>query len=119
MTGRMSPILENLSNSKKMEELNPSELKAKLEKGENVKLIDVREPYEHEEYNIGGDLIPLAELMGRLGGMDEYRNQVIVVYCKSGNRSQMAQNIMQNAGFDDVYNLKGGMDQWREEIDTV
>lgn len=102
-----------------MEELNPTELKARLDKKEDIKLIDVREPYEHEEYNIGGELIPLGELMGRLGSMDEYRNQVIVVYCKSGNRSQMAQNLLLNAGFVEVFNLKGGMDQWKEEIDIA
>lgn len=101
-----------------MREITPKDLRQKLEKKEDVQLLDVREPYENMEYNIGGVLIPLGELLSRLNELEEFKNNEIVVYCKSGNRSQMAQHLLFNAGFEEVLNLKGGMEAWKQEFDT-
>jgi len=101
-----------------MEEITPKELKNRLNKNENIHLVDVREPYEHEEYNIGGMLIPLGELLGRMEELEGFTEETIVVYCKSGNRSQMAQHLLSNAGYKEVLNLKGGMEAWRNEFDA-
>nr|MBS0037210.1 rhodanese-like domain-containing protein [Saprospiraceae bacterium] len=101
-----------------MQEITPKDLRQKLEKKKLVKLLDVREPYENKEYNIGGVLIPLGELLSRLNELEEFKNNEVVVYCKSGNRSQMAQHLLVNAGFEEVFNLKGGMEAWKKEFDA-
>jgi rhodanese-related sulfurtransferase len=93
-------------------QLSNRELKEKLDAGEPIMLIDVREPLEHEEYNIGGDLIPLGTLMSRLDELD--KNARIVTYCRSGSRSNMAAQALVAQGFTDVSNLQGGMLGWRE-----
>jgi rhodanese-related sulfurtransferase len=102
-----------------MENISPRELDERIKAGEHIKLIDVREPWENEEFNIGGDLIPLAELLGKLGELDSLKGQTVVVYCKSGNRSQMAQNLLLNSGFEDVLNLEGGIEAWMMDVDGV
>lgn len=101
-----------------MSEITVKELKERLDKKEDIVLIDVREPYEHEEYNIGGRLIPLGELSGKLYELEEFKNNEVVVYCRSGNRSGMAQHLMQNFGFENVHNLVGGMEEWKNEFDA-
>ncbi|MEM7574396.1 MAG: rhodanese-like domain-containing protein [Bacteroidota bacterium] len=72
-------------------------------------LLDVREPYEHDEFNVGGKLIPLGEITARLDELISHRNDEIVVYCRSGKRSGMAKMLLQQAGFQNVRNLEGGM----------
>lgn len=101
-----------------MSDITPKELKKKLEEKGDILLIDVREPYEHEEYNIGGRLIPLGEFAGKLFELEDSRNAEIVVYCRSGNRSGMAQHLMLNFGFENVHNLAGGMEAWKNEFDA-
>ncbi len=90
------------------------ELKQKLEAGETVTLVDVREPWENEEFNIGGQLIPLGNLMNQLWELDAHKNDEVVVYCRSGNRSGMAQALMQAQGFANVRNLTGGVLAWKD-----
>lgn len=72
-------------------------------------LLDVREPYEHDEFNIGGKLIPLGEITARLDELVSHRDDEIVVYCRSGKRSAMAKMLLQQAGFKNVRNFEGGM----------
>ena len=72
-------------------------------------LLDVREPYEHDEFNIGGKLIPLGEITARLDELISHRDDEIVVYCRSGKRSAMAKMLLQQAGFKNVRNFEGGM----------
>ena len=90
------------------------ELKEKLDKGEKVTIIDVREPYEHEEFNIGGELIPLGELMQKMDDIEYSKDSEIIVHCKSGQRSAMAKELMKAAGFKNVRNLLGGVLAWKE-----
>lgn len=76
-------------------------------------LLDVREGYERAEFNIGGIHIPLGELTGSFDKLINHKDDEIVVYCRSGKRSMMAQHLLQQAGFSNVRNLEGGMLAWQ------
>ncbi len=93
-------------------DITVQQLKEKLDKQEDFVLIDVREAWENEEFNVGGQLIPVGELMGRVSDLEDHKNDEIVVYCRSGNRSGMAQQLLTSMGFSNVRNLIGGMLQW-------
>jgi molybdopterin/thiamine biosynthesis adenylyltransferase/rhodanese-related sulfurtransferase len=97
-------------------EITVQELKGRMENGaEKVSVLDVREPHEYEVANIGARLIPLGELPERLVELD--RDENFAVHCKTGGRSARAVKLMQEAGFQNVYNVKGGITAWSEEID--
>ncbi|MBK8966302.1 MAG: rhodanese-like domain-containing protein [Saprospiraceae bacterium] len=95
-------------------DITVQELKQKLDAGESLTLVDVREAWENEEFNIGGQLIPLGNLMNQLWELDAHKNDEVIVYCRSGNRSGMAQALMQAQGFANVRNLTGGVLAWKE-----
>jgi len=96
-------------------EITTFELKKKIEEGEKVLLIDVRESFEHEYANLGGSLIPLNQLRMRFKELDADRE--IVVYCQRGNRSAYAVNFLLQKGFRNVKNLVGGIDDWSQKVD--
>ena len=96
-------------------EITVEELKQKLDNGENVNVLDVREPHEYQVANIGAKLIPLGELPERLVELDQDEN--FAIHCKTGGRSARAVQLLQSAGFQNVYNVKGGINAWSEEID--
>jgi len=96
-------------------EITVSELKGKLDRGEAVTVIDVREPHEYEVANIGARLIPLGELPQRLVELDQ--GDEIAVHCKTGGRSAKAVKLLQDAGFANVRNVKGGITAWSDEVD--
>jgi len=91
------------------------ELKQRLDAGENLFLLDVREEHEYEISNIGGHLIPLAELPKRLQELDATRE--IIALCKMGARSAKAVELLQQAGFQNVRNLTGGIHAWSDRVD--
>jgi adenylyltransferase/sulfurtransferase len=91
------------------------ELKARLDRGDDILVLDVREPHEYQICNIGGRLVPLTDLPKRLGEFD--RNREIIVHCKSGARSEKALEMMRSAGFQNVRNLTGGILAWAEQVD--
>lgn len=100
-----------------MDTITVDELKAKLDKGEDVLLLDVREPEEHAEFNIGGRLLPLGQVRNMVfDSIEDWENEDLVVYCRSGNRSGQACQILESAGYN-VTNLVGGMLAWREKFD--
>ena len=100
-----------------MNTITPQELKAKLDANENVHLLDVREPHENAEFNIGGTLLPLGQIQTmQLDDIEDWRNEEVVVYCRSGMRSMQATMILQQLGFSNVTNLTGGMVAWKENI---
>lgn len=88
------------------------ELKKKMDSGEKFILIDVREPYEHQEFNIGGKLIPMGSVPYALEELESQKDEEIILYCRSGNRSGMAQEFLMQQGFKKVLNLTGGMLAW-------
>jgi len=96
--------------------ITPEALKAKLDRGEPVVLVDVREPMEWEINRLpGAKLIPLATLPQRVNELSTADE--IVLYCKVGNRSAHAVNFLRELGFRKVKNLDGGIDAWIERID--
>ncbi|HMQ06428.1 MAG TPA: rhodanese-like domain-containing protein [Saprospiraceae bacterium] len=99
-----------------MEDITVNELKRKIEAGEDFILIDVREPYEHEEFNIGGRLIPLTSIPAAIEEMKDEKDKEIVLYCRSGNRSLQAKMFMKQMGFKQVRNTLGGLVDWVEEF---
>ncbi len=91
------------------------ELKHRLQKEEFIILVDVREPHEHEAFNIGGILMPLGEIPARAEELLPHQNDEIVMYCRSGKRSDTAKHYLTQAGFSNVRNLLGGMLAWQED----
>lgn len=107
---------EGKAEEKAVKEINVQELKHWQEKGEPFQLIDVREPYEYEIAEIGGELIPQKQLEEQLNRVAS--DKKVVVHCRSGKRSADAIRLLeQKYGFKNLYNLKGGILAWAEEID--
>ncbi|MEX2602090.1 MAG: rhodanese-like domain-containing protein [Balneolaceae bacterium] len=100
-----------------MKEITVQELKEKIDNDESFFLLDVREPFEFEISNLNGTLIPLKELPGRVNELEEYREEEVIVMCRSGARSANATNFLLSEGFKNVKNLKGGVNQYAREID--
>ncbi len=96
-------------------QITPAELKRRKDAGEDVYVLDVREPWEYKIANIGGHLLPLGELQQRTAELD--KSQKIVTQCKAGGRSQQAAEILQQAGFQNVENLAGGITAWSDTVD--
>jgi adenylyltransferase/sulfurtransferase len=96
-------------------EIQVEELKRRLDRGENIFVLDVREPNEYQISNIGGYLIPLGDLPKRVNELDTSRE--IVAHCRSGVRSAKAVNFLQQAGFKKVTNLAGGILAWADRVD--
>jgi adenylyltransferase/sulfurtransferase len=96
-------------------EISPEELKARLDRGDDLLVLDVREPHEREIAALPGELIPLGELPGRVHELDSSRE--LVVYCKMGGRSAKAVEFLRSSGFRKVKNLAGGIDAWAARID--
>ncbi|HEX5708227.1 MAG TPA: rhodanese-like domain-containing protein [Pyrinomonadaceae bacterium] len=100
-----------------MEEMTASELKRRLDAGDDIQIIDVREPGEYDVARIpDSKLIPLGQVVGRMGEIEEGRETV--VHCKGGVRSAKAIEALQRAGFTGrLVNLKGGISAWSDEVD--
>jgi adenylyltransferase/sulfurtransferase len=96
-------------------EMTPSELKARLDRGDDLFILDVREPHEYQICNLNGYLIPLGDLPKRVNELDSSRE--IVAHCRSGKRSADAVNFLRQAGFRKIWNLKGGVLAWSDEVD--
>ena len=96
-------------------EIAPRELKSRLDRGDDLFILDVREPHEYQICNLGGQLIPLGELSRRVNELDSSRE--IVAHCRSGKRSAEAVEFLRSAGFRKVLNLKGGILAWSDEVD--
>ena len=100
-----------------MQNISPEELKARLDAGEKINIVDVREPHENAEFNIGGVLVPLGKIqMMQVDELEDLKNEELVVYCRSGNRSGQACMILETMGFTNVNNLVGGMLKWQEKF---
>ncbi|MEO7307906.1 MAG: rhodanese-like domain-containing protein [Ferruginibacter sp.] len=99
-----------------MTTINADEIKARLDAGETLHLVDVREPDEHAEFNIGGNFIPLGNIqMMRVDEIEELKNEEVICYCRSGKRSMQACMMLETFGFTNVKNLEGGMLSWKEK----
>ena len=96
-------------------DMTVEELKRRLDAGDEIFVLDVREPHEYQIANIGGHLIPLNDLPKRVGELDASRE--IVVHCKMGGRSAKAVDFLRQSGFSNVHNLAGGINAWAERVD--
>lgn len=99
-----------------MQNITPEEVKERLDKGEQLNLLDVREPHERAEFNIGGIHIPLGQVMMQADELENLKNQEVIVYCRSGNRSGQAAMILETMGFTNAKNLSGGMLSWQSKF---
>lgn len=98
-------------------EITPKELKTRLDRGDDLFILDVREVHEYQICNLGGHLIPLGELSRRVHELDS--SSEIVAHCRSGKRSADAVQFLRSAGFRKVWNLKGGILAWSDEVDST
>ena len=97
--------------------INTDEIKARLDAGESLNLLDVREADERAEFNIGGTFLPLGNIqMMQIEDIEDWKDKEVICYCRSGNRSMQASLMLETFGFTNVKNLQGGMNAWREKF---
>ncbi|MDQ6756732.1 MAG: rhodanese-like domain-containing protein [Bacteroidota bacterium] len=95
--------------------ITAEEVKQRLDAGEKLNLLDVREPHENAEFNIGGTLLPLGKIQSmQIEDIEDLKNEEVICYCRSGNRSMMAAMVLEQLGFTNTKNLAGGMMTWQE-----
>ena len=88
-----------------------------MDNGEKLQILDVREPSEHAEFNIGGVLFPLGKLQTMdVEDIEDWKEKEVICYCRSGNRSGQACLILDTLGFKNTRNLVGGMLAWKEKL---
>lgn len=102
-------------------QITPEDVKARLDAGESVYLLDVRQPEEHAHCRLPGSvLVPLGELPFRVGELDPPAGATVVVYCHHGIRSLSGAAILQQtAGLENVYSMTGGIEAWSQRIDPA
>jgi rhodanese-related sulfurtransferase len=100
-----------------MKTIDVSTLKKKIDSGEALNLVDVREVSEHDEFNIGGILLPLGNIrVGEIDSIEHLKENEVYLYCRSGNRSGQAALILESMGFTNVTNVVGGMLAWNDQF---
>lgn len=96
-----------------MKVITVEELKQKWDNGEKVNLIDVREPHEYAEVNLGGKLVPLGKIQTmQVEELEDLKDEELILQCRSGKRSMMACMVLDQLGFTNTYNLEGGILEW-------
>lgn len=100
-----------------MDNITVEELKKRLDAGEKLNIVDVREPYENADFNICGVLIPLGQIQSmQIDEIEDLKDKEIILYCRSGNRSGQACMFLDAMGFKKTKNLVGGMLAWQEKF---
>jgi rhodanese-related sulfurtransferase len=100
-----------------MKNITAEELKSRLDAGEPLTILDVREPSEYAEFNIGGILFPLGRVMSmQLEDIEDFKDQELIVHCKAGSRSMQACMVLEQVGFTNVVNLTGGTMAWQKML---
>ncbi|MFI5130760.1 MAG: rhodanese-like domain-containing protein [Chitinophagales bacterium] len=100
-----------------MQNISVDELKRRMDAGEKINLIDVREPTENADFNIGGRLLPLGHIqMMQVDDIEDLKEEEVILYCRSGNRSGQACLMLDTFGFKNTKNLTGGMVAWQEKV---
>ena len=100
-----------------MTEISVETLKARMGTGEKINLLDVREPIEYAEFNIGATLFPLGKIQGmQIEDIEDLRNEEVIIHCRSGKRSMMACMMLEQMGFTNTVNVVGGMLDWQEKF---
>jgi rhodanese-related sulfurtransferase len=100
-----------------MQTISVEALNEKLVAGESINLVDVREPHEHADFNIGGILLPLGLVQTmQIDEIEDLKDKEVFFYCRSGNRSGQACMILEQMGFTNLVNVSGGMLAWQDRI---
>ncbi|MBE2245963.1 MAG: rhodanese-like domain-containing protein [Candidatus Competibacteraceae bacterium] len=100
-----------------MNRITVVELKALMDQGCDFQLIDVRESYERDFCHIGGELIPLGDVLENTHRI--HSNKQVIIYCRTGVRSATLISVLQTMGYSNLYNLEGGIVAWSKEIDST
>ena len=99
--------------------ITTDEVRSRMNAGETIHLIDVREPIENAEFNIGGTLLPLGKILSmQVEDIEDLKNEEVICYCRSGQRSMQACMMLETVGFTNVKNLVGGMVDWKEKFNS-
>jgi rhodanese-related sulfurtransferase len=99
-----------------MENITVDDVKKRMDAGEKLHLVDVREPYENADFNIGGILLPLGEIRSmQIDEIEDLKDKEVILYCRSGNRSAQAGMFLETMGFENTKNLVGGLVAWEEK----
>lgn len=100
-----------------MQNISVEELKQRIDNGEKMNLIDVREPHENAEFNIGGTLIPLGKIQTmQIEEIENLKDEEVIMYCRSGSRSMIVCLMLESFGFKNTKNLAGGMLDWQQKF---
>lgn len=99
-----------------MQEISVEDLKKRIDSGETLNIIDVREPDEFAEYNIGGKLVPLGNIMSmQIDDLEDMKDEELIIHCRSGKRSMQACMVLEQMGFANTVNVIGGAMAWQEK----
>ncbi len=99
-----------------MQEISVEQLKQRVAAGEKLNVIDVREPDEYKEYNIGAKLIPLGNILSmQVDELEDLKNEELIIHCRSGKRSMQACMVLEQIGFTNTVNVVGGVLAWQEK----
>jgi len=102
-----------------MKTITAEELKKRMENSEDINLVDVREPAEREEFHIGGEFLPLGNIMSmQIDPIEDLKEKEVICYCRSGIRSTQACMMLETLGFKNVYNLVGGTKEWQSKFNS-
>lgn len=100
-----------------MQNISVEELKSRMDAGEKLNVIDVREPYEYAEFNIGAKLIPLGKIQTmQIDELEDLKEEELIIHCRSGQRSMVACMFLDTLGFRNTKNLAGGMMAWQDKF---
>lgn len=103
-----------------MQNITVEELKSRMDAGEQLNLIDCREPQEYAEFNIGAALIPLGKIQTmQIDEIEDLKEEEVIIHCRSGHRSMVACMFLETLGFKDTKNLTGGMLAWQEKFGSA
>jgi rhodanese-related sulfurtransferase len=100
-----------------MKSITVEALKARIDAGENLHILDVREPAEYAEFNIGAKLLPLGKIQSmQVDDIDNWKDDEVIIHCRSGKRSATACMFLETMGFANTVNVEGGMLAWQEKF---
>ena|SRR5687768_5703235 len=100
-----------------MQLISVEEVKRRMDAGEELNILDVREPAEYAEFNIGGKLLPLGKVQTmQVEEIEDWKDREVIIHCRSGKRSMMACLFLDTLGFKDTKNLEGGLVEWEEKF---
>lgn len=100
-----------------MKSITVEALKARIDAGENLHILDVREPSEYAEFNIGAKLLPLGQIQSmQIDDIEDWKDDEVIIHCRSGKRSATACMFLETMGFTNTVNVEGGMLAWQEKF---